>query len=70
MRTGEDGNLARYQIVGSDETDAGARRISMDSPLARALLGKREGDSVEVERPKGEITYAIVAIGYGAEPEG
>ena len=64
----EEGNVARYQIVGSDETDAGARRISMDSPLAHALMRKRVGDQVEVQRPKGEITYAIVAVSYGAEP--
>ena len=64
----EAGNVTRYQIVGSDETDAGARRISMDSPLAHALMNKRVGDEVEVQRPKGEITYAIVAISYGDEP--
>lgn len=64
----EDGRLARYQIVGSDETDAGARRISMDSPLARALLRKHVGDEVMVQRPKGEIVYTVRAVSYGPEP--
>jgi transcription elongation factor GreB len=60
----EDGTLARYQIVGSDETDAGARRISMDSPLARALMRKGVDDEVRVEVPGGDRTYVIVAVRY------
>jgi len=62
----EAGTSARYQIVGSDETDAGAKRISIDSPLAQALMRKRIGDAVTVQRPKGEIEYTIVAVSYAA----
>jgi transcription elongation factor GreB len=62
----EHGTEVCYQIVGSDETEANQKRISMDAPLARALLGKREGDEVTVERPKGEMTYAIVDVRYTA----
>jgi transcription elongation factor GreB len=64
----QDGNVTSYRIVGSDETDAGARLISMDSPLARALMGRREGDEVEVQRPKGDIVYTVVGVSYGPEP--
>jgi len=60
----EQGERSDYRIVGSDETDAAARRISMDSPLARALLRKREGDEVTFERPRGEMTYTIVSVRY------
>lgn len=60
----ESGNSARYQIVGSDEIDPDAKRISIDSPLARALLRKRVGEEVIVQRPKGEITYVVIAVSY------
>jgi transcription elongation factor GreB len=60
----EDGQHARYQIVGSDETDPEQQRISIDSPLAQALLRKREGDEVEVRRPKGEATFVIIEVRY------
>jgi transcription elongation factor GreB len=61
----ESGATTRYQIVGSDETDVEHKRISMDSPLAKALLKKKVGDEVTVERPKGEINYVIVSVEYG-----
>ena len=60
----DDGAQVRYQIVGPDEFDAPAGRISLDSPVARALIGKRDGDDVVVRRPKGEITYTIVEVTY------
>jgi transcription elongation factor GreB len=60
----EAGNAARYQIVGSDESDPDQRRISIDSPLARALLRRQVGDEVTVQRPRGEITYVVVRVGY------
>jgi len=60
----EDGHESRYQIVGSDETDPDKKRISMDSPLASALLRKRIGDEVTVQRPKGEMTFVITAVSY------
>ena len=58
----EDGEK-RYRIVGIDEADAKAHMISAESPLARALLGKRIGDAVEVEVPAGVRMFAIVRIG-------
>jgi len=61
----EDGRQSRYQIVGSDETDPEQQRISIDSPLARALLRKRKDDEVEVQRPKGEVTFPVVDVRYG-----
>jgi transcription elongation factor GreB len=63
----EDGTVVRYRIVGSDETEAAAGLISIDSPLARALLRRRTGDEVVVQRPKGEIVYSVLAVGYGPE---
>ncbi|HEX8823469.1 MAG TPA: transcription elongation factor GreB [Archangium sp.] len=60
----EDGARVTYQIVGSDEIDTAGGRISVESPIARALLRKKVGDSVEVIRPRGEIEYTIVQIRY------
>ncbi|RMG13238.1 MAG: transcription elongation factor GreB [Deltaproteobacteria bacterium] len=60
----EEGETATYRIVGPDEFDPARRWISVDSPLARALLGKGEGDVVLVRRPKGEAEVEIVAIAY------
>lgn len=61
----EDGATVEYRIVGPDESDASRRWISMDSPVAMALLGKRDGDEVTVRRPKGAIDYTIVGVRYG-----
>ena len=58
------GDSARYRIVGPDETDARAGHISVDSPLARALLRKRLDDEVEVHLPAGPARYIIIAITY------
>jgi len=60
----EDGGRTRYQIVGSDEIDASGGRISVESPIGRALLRKAMGDTVEVHRPRGEIELTIVDIRY------
>ena len=54
-----------YQIVGSDEADASEGRLSITSPLARALVGRSIGDSVELETPGGRHTYEITAVLYG-----
>lgn len=62
----EEGETARYRIVGADEIDTDGGLISIDSPVARALLGKREGDEVLVRRPKGDAAMTIVAVSYGA----
>ena len=51
-----------YQIVGPDEFDVGAGRISMDSPVGRALLGRSEGDEVSVRRPRGETVFEILEV--------
>ncbi len=60
----EDGREVTYQIVGSDEIDTAGGRISVESPLARALLRKQVGDSVEVLRPRGEMEYRVMTIRY------
>jgi transcription elongation factor GreB len=60
----EGGGEATFRIVGSDEFDVDNGWISLDSPVAKALLGKREGDEVMVRRPKGEIVYTIVTVTY------
>ena len=49
-----------YQIVGEDESDVKSGRISVFSPLARALIGKKVGDIVELKSPKGEKEYEVV----------
>ena len=53
-----------YQIVGDDEADIKQGRISINSPIARALIGKKEGDEVEVSTPSGKRSYEIAAVEY------
>lgn len=53
-----------YQIVGIDEADIDAGRISVTSPIARALIGKEEGDVAQVDAPCGLIEYEIVEVRY------
>jgi transcription elongation factor GreA len=53
-----------YQIVGIDEADIEKKKISIASPIARALIGKKEGDEVKVTTPKGVTTYEILAVEY------
>jgi transcription elongation factor GreB len=60
----DDGAKVTYRIVGPDESDVDKGWISMEAPVARALMGKRDGDEVTVQRPKGDITYTIVGIRY------
>lgn len=60
----EEGDEAIYQIVGEDEIDIGSGRISWRSPIAKSLLGKKEGDDVVVHKPKGPETLCIVQIEY------
>jgi transcription elongation factor GreB len=60
----EDGVRTTYQLVGPDETDTKAGRISVDSPVGRALIGKQQGDSVTVARPRGEVDFTILDIKY------
>ncbi|WP_193140643.1 transcription elongation factor GreA [Meridianimarinicoccus sp. MJW13] len=54
-----------YQIVGEPEADIEKGRLNIKSPLARALIGKEEGDSVEVRTPGGDRAYEILTIVYG-----
>lgn len=58
------GNEVTYQIVGDYEADLAQGRISISSPIARALIGKEEGDVVEVQVPGGLRTYEILDIRY------
>ncbi|VVC76371.1 Transcription elongation factor GreA [Aquicella siphonis] len=62
--TNEDGSSLSYQIVGEDEADISLNMISVTSPVARALIGKYEGDTVEVKTPEGIIVYEIVEVVY------
>jgi transcription elongation factor GreA len=54
-----------FQIVGEDEADVGNGRLSVTSPLARALIGKGIGDSVEVTTPRGAKSYEVVTVAFG-----
>ena len=63
----EKGATKTYRIVGADETDAAHGRISVDSPLARALLKREEGDVVTVVLPGGETEIEILSVRYGAK---
>ena len=65
----EDEKRATYRIVGSDEIDLGARKISADSPLAKALLGKPVGATVTVQRPMGPTEVTIVKVWYEGLPD-
>ncbi len=60
----DDGGEKTYRIVGADESDMAKGFISIDSPVARALLGKREGDEVTIRVPKGEVVYTILGVVY------
>jgi transcription elongation factor GreB len=60
----EDGECRVLRIVGPDESDPAQGLLSMESPLGRALLGKRVGDEVRVRRPKGELRCEVLAIRY------
>ena len=53
-----------YQIVGDQEADVNEGRISISSPIARALIGKTEGDSVEVSAPGGSKSYEILSVKF------
>ena len=64
----EDGTERRVRIVGPDEADMCPENISMDSPVGRALLGKRLDDEVTIRRPKGPVVLCVLEIFY--EPPG
>src|SRR5438067_4907253 len=60
----ESGEAATWQIVGEDEADIKERRISVGSPIARAVIGKHAGDAVDVQTPGGLKHYEIVDVRY------
>jgi len=60
----ETGAKVSYQIVGEDEADIKLGLINIGSPIARALIGKEQGDSVEVQTPGGIKNYEVVAVSY------
>lgn len=62
--TNQTGKSIAYKIVGEDEADINKNMISVTSPVARALIGKYEGDNVEVHTPDGSINYEIVEVSY------
>ena len=58
------GSMVTYQIVGEDEADIKLGLINIGSPIARAMIGKEEGDSVEVQAPGGIKHYEVVEVSY------
>ena len=58
------GDLVKYQIVGEDEADLKQGLINISSPIARALIGKEEGDTAEVQAPGGIRRYEVVGVSY------
>ena len=56
---------ASYQIVGVHEADVKAQRLSISSPLAKALIGKKAGDTISVPAPGGDRTYEVLEVRYG-----
>jgi transcription elongation factor GreA len=60
----DEGNTVTYQIVGDDEADIKQNKISLNSPVARALIGKFAGDVVEVQTPGGRREYEILDVRY------
>ena len=62
----ENGEISTLRIVGADEFDLKKRWISMDSPMAKSLLGRSIGDDVLVKRPKGDTDFHILDISYDA----
>ena len=65
LRDEASGDSVTYQIVGDDEADIKHGKISVSSPIARALIGKSEGDSAEVQAPGGARGYEVLAVRYG-----
>ncbi len=60
----ETGKKMTYKIVGVDEADIKNGKVGITSPIARALIGKSEGDEVVVHAPKGDIRYDVIQINY------
>lgn len=65
LEDSDSGKNITYWIVGASEADINKGKISVNSPLARALIGKTEGDEVEVIAPGGKKTYEIITVSFG-----
>ena len=64
LRDEGNGEHVAYTIVGVDESDIRSGKISVESPIARALIGKEEGDAVQVRTPKGVRDFEIISVDY------
>ncbi len=64
LEDGASGGIVKYQIVGEDEADLKLGLVNIGSPIARALIGKEEGDTAEVQTPGGIKHFEIVAVSY------
>ena len=60
----DSGDTVKYQIVGEDEADLKLGLINVSSPIARALIGKEEGDTAEVQAPGGLRRYEVMSVSY------
>lgn len=60
----DDGEAFTYQIVGEPEANIEKGKLSLSAPLARALLGKEVGDDVQVQSPRGKVSYTVVELKY------
>ncbi len=60
----DSGAKVKYQIVGEDEADLKQGLVNVSSPIARAMIGKEEGDTVVVQAPSGEKRYEVIAVSY------
>ncbi len=65
----DEGAERQFRLVDQEESDPARGRISVQSPVGRALMGKRVGDCFEVDLPKGSVGYEILRIYYGADPK-
>ena len=64
LEDADSGEVVTYQIVGEDEADIKSGKISITSPMARALIGKSSGDTAEVQAPGGVRSYEILDVKY------
>ncbi|TSC85156.1 MAG: transcription elongation factor GreA [Parcubacteria group bacterium Gr01-1014_17] len=62
LKRGKDGKELSYRIVGSEEGDVAGGSVSLDSPLAQAMVGKKAGDAFSVKTPTGESEYEIISV--------
>ncbi|MEE0434168.1 MAG: transcription elongation factor GreA [Peptococcaceae bacterium] len=69
VRDVEFDDIEEYRIVGTSEADPMQNRISNESPLGAALLGKRQGQTIQVEAPAGTLEYEIITVSHGSTKE-